>query len=269
MIRNGQVDQVLVALPWSAWERVRNLVDAMSVAPVRVLLAPALPDDFVAPSFATIGNVPMLNLAERPLAFWDLVIKQIEDRVLSVALMIPLAPVFLVIAAAIKLDSPGPVFFRQRRFGYNNEEIMVWKFRTMRTDMCDPTGAVQATKSDPRVTRVGAFLRRTSLDELPQILNVLQGNMSIVGPRPHAVSTRIGDKLMHHCVERYDARHNVKPGITGWAQIHGLRGEASSVELIEQRVAHDLYYIRNWSLALDLYIILRTALLVFRDDRAY
>ena len=174
-----------------------------------------------------------------------------------------------VVALAIKLDSPGPVLFTQSRFGFNNKLIEVYKFRSMRHDMADRTGARQTVKNDPRVTRVGAFLRQSSLDELPQFINVLQRRLSIVGPRPHPMGMKAAYKLYHEAVDDYAVRHRVKPGITGWAQVNGLRGETDTMEKAKSRIAHDLYYIDNWSLMFDLKIVFLTVLRGFRDPNAY
>ena len=184
---------------------------------------------------------------------------------LALAIQIMLIPLMLVIAVAIKLTSPGPVIFPQRRYGLNGEEIIVYKFRSMTTQ---DNGSVvaQAIRNDPRITRFGAFLRRTSLDELPQFFDVLRGRMSIVGPRPHAVAH---NELYRKSIRGYMVRHKVKPGITGWAQVNGWRGETDTLEKMEMRIAYDLAYLRNWSLRLDLYIILKTVAVVFNDRHAY
>jgi Undecaprenyl-phosphate glucose phosphotransferase len=208
----------------------------------------------------------MLNVFEKPLAGWNYIVKSMEDRVLAAAILVVILPVLLVLCALIKLDSRGPVLFRQKRYGLNGEVIEVFKFRTMYVDHCEDQLVVQATRDDPRATRIGRILRRTSLDELPQFINVLMGTMSIVGPRPHAVAH---DEQYARLIEDYPARQRVKPGITGWAQVNGLRGETETLEKMEQRVRYDLYYIDNWSLLLDLRIILRTALIASRDSFAY
>ena len=183
--------------------------------------------------------------------------------------MVALAPVMALIAIAVKLDSKGPVLFRQKRLGFNNETIDVLKFRSMYVEGESPDGLEQVTRDDPRVTRVGRILRRTSLDELPQFFNVLKGDLSLVGPRPHALQSKAADKLYHDAVDGYFARHRVKPGVTGWAQINGWRGETDTAEKIERRVEHDLYYIENWSVTFDLYILLMTPLALIRGENAY
>ena len=198
------------------------------------------------------------------------VAKRIMDLTLSVLGLIALLPLMATVALAIKLDSPGPVFFRQKRHGFNNQLIDMWKFRSMRTDTLDATAAKLVTKDDPRVTRVGKFIRKTSIDELPQLFNVLMGELSIVGPRPHALAAKADNKLYYDAVEGYFARHRVKPGMTGWAQIHGWRGETDTVDKIMQRVNCDLYYIENWSLWLDLKIVLLTPMsLLTKNENAF
>ncbi|MEM1138561.1 MAG: undecaprenyl-phosphate glucose phosphotransferase [Pseudomonadota bacterium] len=270
MVRNQEIDQVLVALPWGAKSRLDTLIADIGVTPVSILLAPDV-GGFLPKgrSITTVADVPMLHILDRPFSGWAALIKDIEDRVLASLFILAALPVLAAVALAIKLDSKGPIIFKQRRFGFNNQEILIWKFRSMYVDDCDTTGTKQATKDDPRITRVGKLLRKTSLDELPQLFNVLRGEMSIVGPRPHAVSTKIGDRLFSELVERYDARHKVKPGITGWAQVNGWRGETDTVEKIQKRVEYDLHYIENWSVWLDVYIIFKTVWLVFKDEQAY
>ena len=204
-----------------------------------------------------------------PFKGWSPLIKRIEDLVLASLALLLLSPLMLGVALAIKLDSPGPVLFRQKRYGYNNRLIEVYKFRSMYHQMADAHAERQTTKGDSRVTRVGAFIRRTSLDELPQLLNVLLGSMSMVGPRPHATATKAAGILFEEAVETYSARHRVKPGITGWAQINGYRGETDTLEKIEKRVEFDLEYIENWSVWFDLYILFRTLPAVAFSKEAY
>ncbi len=270
MIRANLVDQVFVALPWSAKDRLSELMNQLAVAPVRVSLVTD-PFGFELPnrSVRFIDNIPTLQVFDRPLTGWSYVTKGIEDRVIAALILVFITPLMLLIALGIKLDSPGPVLFRQKRYGFNNNLIEVWKFRSMFTDQTDQGGARQATKNDPRVTRFGAFLRKTSLDELPQFFNVLLGDMSIVGPRPHPVELTSHGRRFEEIVDRYAARHKVKPGITGWAQVNGWRGETDTVEKVKARVEHDLYYIDNWSVWLDLTIILKTVVVIFKDESAY
>ncbi len=266
--RRSQIDQVIVALPCSAEQRILDLMKTLRSLPIDVrictdMIGFHLPDR----SVSHVGGVPMLNVFEKPLTGWGLILKGIEDRVLAGFILLLISPLLLVISALIKLDSRGPVLFRQKRYGFNNEVIEVLKFRSMYTDRCSADHHVpQATKHDPRITRIGRFLRRTSLDELPQFVNVVSGNMSIVGPRPHAVAH---NEQYADVIDEYLARHRVKPGITGWAQVNGLRGETETLEKMEQRVRYDLYYIDNWSLLFDLRIIFRTLFVGFSDPNAY
>ena len=220
-------------------------------------------------AYSYIGKVPMIDLADRPIKDWGMVAKWIFDKAVGVTALFLLAPVMAAIALAIRLDSKGPILFRQKRYGFNNELIEVLKFRSMYVDKCDAEASRLVTKSDDRVTRVGRFIRKTSLDELPQLINVVKGDLSLVGPRPHALAAKAADKLYDEVVDSYFARHKVKPGITGWAQINGWRGETDTPEKIEKRVEHDLYYIENWSLLLDVYILLMTPVALLKTDNAY
>jgi Undecaprenyl-phosphate glucose phosphotransferase len=270
LIRRDMVDQVFVALPWGAAQRVREIIHQLSVTPVRICLAPeSVCFDYPDHGFMRVGHVPMLQVFERPISGWSYVSKTIEDRLLAALLILFTGPLMLLIALAIKLDSRGPVFFKQMRYGFNNTLIRVWKFRSMYTDMADVHCDVQTRKDDPRITRVGHFLRQSSLDELPQLFNVLLGSMSLVGPRPHALSTKANGSLFTDIVDRYAARHRVKPGITGWAQVNGWRGETDTVEKIQKRVDFDLYYIDNWSIWLDIKILIKTVFVILKDDNAY
>ncbi|MGI9437681.1 MAG: undecaprenyl-phosphate glucose phosphotransferase [Geminicoccaceae bacterium] len=266
--RRSMIDQVIVALPCSAEQRILDVMKTLRSLPIDVRLCPDmigfhLPDR----SVSHVGGVPLLNVFEKPLSGWGLILKGLEDRFLAAVILFLISPLLMLIAAFIKLDSRGPVLFRQKRYGFNNEVIEVLKFRSMYTDRCSVDSDVpQATKLDPRVTRVGRFLRRTSLDELPQFVNVIKGSMSIVGPRPHAVAH---NEQYAGVIDEYLARHRVKPGITGWAQVNGLRGETETLEKMQQRVRYDLYYIENWSLLFDLRIIFRTLFVGFSDPNAY
>jgi len=195
--------------------------------------------------------------------------KLLFDQIVSVAALIAFSPLMALIALAIKLDSKGPVLFRQKRQGFNNELIDVYKFRSMYVEASDADASKLVTKNDPRVTRVGAFLRKTSLDELPQLFNVIKGELSLVGPRPHALKAKAEDRLYADVVDGYFARHRVKPGVTGWAQINGWRGETDTEEKIQRRVEHDLYYIENWSVTFDLYILLMTPFALLKGQNAY
>jgi Undecaprenyl-phosphate glucose phosphotransferase len=270
LIRRDLVDQVIVALPWTADTRLREVVNKLEQTPVPIRLAPDLAAfSFPDRRFTTVGRLPMMQLFERPISGWSFVAKSMEDRLLAGGLLLFFAPLLALVALAIKIDSPGPVFFRQKRYGFNNDLFQCWKFRTMRQDRTDVNAEVLTRRDDDRVTRVGRFLRKTSLDELPQLVNVLKGDMSLVGPRPHATSAKAAGRLYEEAVDAYAARHRVKPGITGWAQVNGWRGETDTLEKIERRVEYDLFYIENWSLGLDLKILLRTALVVLGDREAY
>jgi len=271
MIRLDAVDTVLVAFPWSAADQMRAVIQRISMAPVDVYIYPGL-DGLDLPlrrADRAFDHLPLLMACTRPIGGWGAFIKRAEDIALSLALLAFISPVMLGIALAIKLTSKGPVLFRQRRLGYNNRLIEVLKFRSMYTHLSDADAEQQALRGDKRVTLVGGWLRKTSLDEIPQLLNVLRGDMSLVGPRPHALATTAGGLALEDAVPVYPSRHRVKPGITGWAQVNGYRGALDSVEKIVHRVNHDLYYIENWSLALDLKILWRTARLVFADDNAF
>jgi Undecaprenyl-phosphate glucose phosphotransferase len=268
--RYNRVDQIIVALPWAAEQRQLQILRKLRALPVDTRLAPDLVGFRLNHSgYTHVGGVPVLSVYQKPLTDWHEVIKTIEDKILAGILLFFLAPLFLLVAAAIKLDSRGPVFFRQKRYGFNNHLIGVYKFRSMYHEKRDEKAEKLVTRNDPRVTRVGAFLRKTSLDELPQLLNVLKGEMSIVGPRPHALSAKAADRLYEEVVAEYAARHRVKPGITGWAQVMGWRGETDTVEKIQKRVEHDLYYIENWSLGFDLKILFLTFFALLKTENAY
>jgi Undecaprenyl-phosphate glucose phosphotransferase len=268
--RYNRVDQIIVALPWAAEARVLQILRKLRSLPVDIRLAPDLVGfRLLHASYSHVGGVPLLNVFHKPLTDWKLIAKEIEDRVLAFLLLLFLAPLFLVVALAIKVDSRGPVFFRQKRYGFNNHLIGVYKFRSMYHELSDQKAEKLVTRNDPRVTRVGAFLRKTSIDELPQLINVLFGEMSIVGPRPHALSAKAADRLYEEVVAEYAARHRVKPGITGWAQVMGWRGETDTIEKIQKRVEHDLYYIENWSLAFDIKILVLTFFAVLKPENAY
>lgn len=272
MIRQDAVDTVLVAMPWTEAERIRAIIARISMAPVDVYIYPgltALNLPLMRRTERALDNLPLLMACHRPIDGWRGFVKRAEDIVLSAGLLLFISPVMLTIAAAVKATSKGPVFFRQRRLGYNNRVIEVLKFRSMYTHLSDANAVQQSFRGDKRVTRIGAWLRKTSLDELPQLLNVLKGDMSLVGPRPHALATTAGGMALEEAVPVYASRHRVRPGITGWAQIHGYRGALDSVDKIVHRVNHDLYYIENWSLMLDLKILWRTVKLVFADDNAF
>ncbi|WBU27951.1 undecaprenyl-phosphate glucose phosphotransferase [Rhodopseudomonas palustris] len=269
--RRTRVDLVLFALPISAETRILDMLKKLWVLPVDIRLSAHTNKLRFRPrAYSYVGKVPTLDVFEAPITDWDQVIKQVFDRVVGGFILLLAAPVMALVALAIKLDSPGPVLFRQKRFGFNNERIDVLKFRSMYHDQADPTASKVVTRNDPRVTRVGRFIRRTSLDELPQLFNVVfKGNLSLVGPRPHAVQGKLQSQLFDEAVDGYFARHRVKPGITGWAQINGWRGEIDNEEKIQKRVEFDLYYIENWSVLFDLYILLRTPWALLKGENAY
>jgi len=257
-----------VALPLGAEERLKSLFFKLKgiAADLRLSIEPVA-ETFQVRGMSYVGTVPILEIADRPIKHWRAVAKWLEDKVLSGLLLIFLSPVMAVTALLIKLDSHGPIFFVQERFGFNNDVIQVFKFRTMYVDCGDQSGAQRTVQNDPRVTRVGRVLRALSIDELPQLINVLRGDMSLVGPRPHAIAMKAGGRLYCDAVEQYLHRHRVKPGITGWAQVNGLRGEVDTIEKAYARVTHDLFYIEHWSFLLDLRIFLKTVgILVSRDN---
>jgi Undecaprenyl-phosphate glucose phosphotransferase len=269
--RHTRVDLVIFALPISAETRLLQMLKKLWVLPVDIRLSAHTNKLRYRPrAYSYIGNVPVLDIFDRPIADWDVVMKWLFDKIVGSAALICAAPIMLLVALAIKLDSKGPVFFKQRRYGFNNEMIDIYKFRSMYVEQTDADASRLVTKNDARVTRVGRFIRKTSLDELPQLFNVVfTGNLSLVGPRPHALHAKAENRLYDEAVDGYFARHRVKPGITGWAQIHGWRGETDSHEKIQRRVEHDLYYIENWSLSLDLYIIAQTPFALIRTESAY
>jgi Undecaprenyl-phosphate glucose phosphotransferase len=261
---------LIVSLPITAENRLLQILKKLWVLPVDIRLSAHMDKLRFRPrSYSYIGAVPFLDVIERPITDWDSIVKRAFDLVFSSLGILLLSPVLIATAVAIKLDSRGPVFFRQKRYGFNNEVIDVFKFRSMYADKCDYEGRVAVTRADPRVTRVGRFIRKASIDELPQLFNVVIGNLSLVGPRPHAVGSHTQDKLYESVVDGYFARHKVKPGVTGWAQINGWRGEVDIPEKLQARIAHDLYYIENWSPLLDLAILLRTPRALFNTRNAY
>ncbi|MCP9626961.1 undecaprenyl-phosphate glucose phosphotransferase [Rhodopseudomonas palustris] len=269
--RRTRVDLVLFALPISAETRILQMLNKLWVLPVDIRLSAHTNKLRFRPrAYSYVGSVPTLDVFEAPITDWDQVMKQLFDRVVGGLILLAAAPVMALVALAVKLDSPGPVLFRQKRFGFNNERIDVFKFRSMYHHQADPTASKVVTKNDPRVTRVGKFIRRTSLDELPQLFNVVfKGNLSLVGPRPHAVQMKLQSRLFDEAVDGYFARHRVKPGITGWAQINGWRGEIDNEEKIQKRVEFDLYYIENWSVLFDLFILLKTPWALLKGENAY
>jgi Undecaprenyl-phosphate glucose phosphotransferase len=269
--RKTRVDLVIFSLPISAETRILQMLKKLWVLPVDIRLsAHSNKLKFRPRSYSYIGSVPVLDVFDKPIADWDVVMKILFDKLVGGILLMLAAPVMAAVALAIKLDSRGPVFFKQKRYGFNNELIEVFKFRSMYVEQSDATAAKLVTKDDPRVTKVGRFIRKTSLDELPQLINVVfKGNLSLVGPRPHALHAKAEDRLYDEAVDGYFARHRVKPGITGWAQINGWRGETDTHEKLQRRVEHDLYYIENWSVLFDLYILLMTPFALLKTENAY
>jgi len=270
--RRTRVDLVLFALPISAETRILGMLKKLWVLPVDIRLAAHTNKLRFRPrSYSYVGDVPTFEVLEAPIAGWDHVMKWLFDHVVGFVILLLALPVMGLVALAVKLDSPGPVLFRQKRFGFNNERIDVLKFRSMHHHQADPAASRVVTRNDPRVTRVGRFIRKTSLDELPQLFNVVvKNNLSLVGPRPHAVQGKLQNRLFDEAVDGYFARHRIKPGITGWAQINGWRGEIDTTEKIQKRVEFDLYYIENWSVVFDLYILLKTPLaLMTKNENAY
>jgi Undecaprenyl-phosphate glucose phosphotransferase len=269
--RATRVDLIVFALPITAEQRILQMLRKLWVLPIDIRLAAhANRLRFRPRSYSYVGKVPVLDLLDKPIADWDVVIKLVFDKVVGALALIALSPVLLATAIAIKLDSRGPVLFKQKRYGFNNELVEVFKFRSMYADQLDATAARLVTRGDARVTRVGRFIRKTSIDELPQLFNVvIKGDLSLVGPRPHAIHAKAADRQYDEVVDGYFARHRVRPGITGWAQVHGWRGETDTHEKIQQRVEHDLYYIENWSIMLDLYILAVTPMSLLKTHNAY
>ena len=266
--RQHKVDDIILAFPWSQDNQIVAMVERLRELPVNIYLASDLigfrlafqqsPDHF--------GEMPVVEVMGRPFIGWSGLQKRLFDFAVACAALPIVLPLMLLIALCIKLESKGPVFFRQERYGFANDRFLIWKFRTMHHEPAEPGKTVQATRGDLRVTGVGRFLRRASLDELPQLINVLNGTMSLVGPRPHAVDH---NEAYARVIGGYFARHRVKPGITGWAQVNGLRGATQALEEMEARVKHDIYYTENWSLLFDLKILAMTLVTVISGRNAY
>lgn len=266
-VRSGSVDQVWIAVPLRDEATIHCVQHALRHSTVDVRYLPDVSGfQLLNNSLTDVAGFPVISLSSSGMDDVDRLVKRIEDLVLSTLILLLISPLMLLIALGVKLSSPGPTFFRQRRLGLGGEEIIVLKFRSMVVHSESQGCVTQARKGDPRITPFGAFLRRTSLDELPQFFNVLGGQMSIVGPRPHALEHNEQYKML---VDRYMARHKIKPGITGWAQVNGFRGETDTLEKMQKRVEHDLHYLENWSLWLDLKIIALTLAKVLSTDNAY
>jgi Undecaprenyl-phosphate glucose phosphotransferase len=265
--RQNTVDDIIISLPWSADQRIEGIIQKLKELPVYIRLCPDLAGFInLNVKYSTLAKIPMLDVVNKPLDGVNYILKMILDKIFATLILILISPVLLIIALAIKLNSPGPVFFRQQRYGFNNKFFTVYKFRTMRQESCRNLGGEQAKKDDPRVTSLGKFLRKCSLDELPQLFNVLEGTMSLVGPRPHPINL---DDKFSKIINGYFSRHRVKPGITGWAQVNGWRGETDTKEKMDNRYNHDIYYIENCSIWLDLRILLKTLWVVISGNNAY
>ncbi|WP_336486295.1 undecaprenyl-phosphate glucose phosphotransferase [Methylobacterium nigriterrae] len=261
VVRFLRPDDVFILVPWAETEDVERCIDAFLRVPAALHLRPgSVLDRFPDMQVARVGRLSGINIGRRPLNLGEVLIKRAFDLTVALAALVLLAPLMAAVALLIKLDSPGPVFFRQRRYGFNQQPFGVFKFRSMRVE--ENAAFRQATRNDSRITRVGAMLRRSNIDELPQLINVVLGEMSLVGPRPHALAH---DRSFERRIALYARRHNVRPGITGWAQVNGLRGETLTDLDMQRRVAHDLHYIDNWSIWFDIRIIVQTLI----SPRAY
>jgi putative colanic acid biosynthesis UDP-glucose lipid carrier transferase len=263
-VKASGIEAIFIALPMASQPRLLRLLDELRDTTASIYFVPDIfLTDLIQARIDDINGLPVVAVCESPFYGVNGLVKRLEDLLLSSLILVAISPVLLATAVAVKLSSPGPVIFRQRRYGLDGKEIVVYKFRTMHV-MQDGADVPHATRHDPRVTWLGHFLRKLSIDELPQFVNVLQGRMSIVGPRPHAVAH---NETYRRVIKGYMVRHKVKPGITGLAQVKGYRGEIRSLDSMQKRVEYDLDYLRNWSLLLDLAIILRTAIIVLRGDR--
>ncbi|MBE7197097.1 MAG: undecaprenyl-phosphate glucose phosphotransferase [Parafilimonas terrae] len=268
--RQSPLDLIVFTIPITAEGRILQMLAKLWVLPIDIRLSAHAAKLRLRPrSYSYLGSVPVLDVFDKPIADWDVVVKAVFDRSVGLLMLLALSPVMLAIALAVRSTSRGPILFRQKRHGFNNELIEVYKFRSMYVDQCDAGAAKMVTRGDPRVTPVGRFIRKTSLDELPQLFNVLKGDLSLVGPRPHALQAKAANTLYDQVVDGYFARHKVKPGITGWAQVNGWRGETDTSEKLQRRVEHDLYYIENWSVLLDLQIMLTTPFALLKTENAY
>jgi Undecaprenyl-phosphate glucose phosphotransferase len=268
--RIAHVDLLIVDLPLTAETRLLQMLKQLWVLPVDIRLSAHTNKLRFRPrSYSFIGTLPFLDVFDKPITDWNFLLKRVFDVVVGTLALILLSPIMIGAAIAIRMESKGPIFFRQKRYGFNNEVIDVWKFRSMYHEFADPLAKKVVTKNDPRVTRVGKFIRRTSIDELPQLFNVLRGELSLVGPRPHAVNAHTSERLFEQVVDGYFARHRVRPGVTGWAQINGWRGEIDTQEKIRRRVEYDLDYIENWSVLFDVKILALTPFRLFDKTGAY
>jgi len=265
-VKAHHVDLIYIALPMASQPRILRLLEELRDTTASIYFVPDVYlFDLIQARVDTVGGLPVVAVCESPFYGADGLVKRVSDLILAGAILALIAPLMLAIAIGVKLDSPGPVLFKQRRYGLDGRQFLVYKFRSMRV-LDDGNVITQATRDDPRVTRFGAFLRASSLDELPQFINVLQGRMSVVGPRPHAIAH---NEMYRKLIRGYMIRHKVKPGITGLAQVNGMRGETSSLDKMQMRIDYDLAYLRSWSLLLDLQIVLKTILVVLRRHNAY
>jgi Undecaprenyl-phosphate glucose phosphotransferase len=266
-VKRNSINVVYITLPMSKDPRIVRLLDELRDTTASVYFVPnSVPFDWIQARVDRIGDIPVIALCETPFYGINGVLKRATDIAIASLILLVIWPLMLAIAVGIKRDSPGPVLFRQRRYGLDGKEIQIYKFRTMTVCEDDRGHIEQARLNDRRITRFGAFLRRTSLDELPQFINVVQGSMSIVGPRPHAIAH---NEQYRRLIDGYMLRHKVRPGITGWAQINGLRGETETVEKMQERLEHDLEYLRHWALALDFWIMFMTVWVVLKRRNAY
>ena len=265
-VKTHHVDIIYITLPMVSQPRILRLLDELCDTTASIYFTPDIfLFDLIQARMDTVGDMPVVAVCETPFYGLSGLIKRASDLALASLILVLVSPIMLAIAIGVKLTSPGPVLFKQRRYGVDGREIVIYKFRTM--SVLEDAGVIrQATRDDRRVTAFGAFLRRNSLDELPQFINVLQGRMSVVGPRPHAVAH---NELYRKLIKSYMIRHKVKPGITGLAQVHGLRGETDTLEKMKERIEYDLAYLRNWSLRLDLQIVWKTIFVVLRKQNAY
>lgn len=268
--RNERIDLIIVAIHLSAERRLLEILHKLWELPIDIQISARYAGkSFYQKNKGYIGTLPVLTLFNRPLSGWSTVWKTLFDYTLASLLILILWPLFLLIALCIRLETKGPVLFRQKRYGFNNRSIEIYKFRSMHTDQEDKEAERLVSRNDTRVTKVGRFLRKTSLDELPQLFNVLEGKLSLVGPRPHAPKAKAGALLYEQVVDGYFARHKLKPGITGWAQINGWRGETDTAEKIQGRLDFDLDYINRWSLAFDALILLKTPWALLNTENSY
>lgn len=266
LVKTQNIQLIYLSLPMASQPRILQLLDELKDTTASIYFVPDMfVTDLIQGQPGSVCGLPVISVCETPFKANNGMVKRASDILFSLLILAMIFPVLLIIAAAVKLGSPGPIIFKQRRYGLDGEEILVYKFRSM-TVTEDGGTITQAQKNDKRITPLGAFLRRSSLDELPQFVNVLQGRMSIVGPRPHAVAH---NELYRKIIKGYMVRHKVKPGITGWAQVNGFRGETDTLDKMQSRIDYDLDYLRNWSLRLDVHIIFKTIRLVAKDQKAY